>query len=494
MTVALSRRAFLASAAATVPALRLAAKQAPETADVVIIAGDPAGYASAWRLAQSAGIRVVLLQDTAAWMPPAAPLPDSVADVTPFARGHQVCFDQWRDAGCTGWGYADVLPSFKRLERYEAGANEYRGGDGPLSVMHCWDPHPLHRSFLMAGVSGGFHQDSRHDFNSPRSQSVAGYYQKAIKDDRPYAFDAALLDIAPAREAVVHVAGAQVTRVICDGRRAVGVEFRQGGTQRTIRAGRAVIVASRPVRAAQLLLLSGVGPADQLRTAGVTVVADRPGVGRNLHDQLRLPLRWQALPPAQNLPASSVTAGFFTVSLVASPPDLQMDFVDPRAAGGPQLGLDITLVRPSSRGDVRLQSADPAAAPLVSLNALATDADVTALVQGVRLARLVGASPNLDRFRGDEAEASRSAQSTPDLQAFAKAAAAARGHLAGTCAMGPAGAANAVVDPRLAVHGVDGLYVVGAAVMPTIVNAPPDAASLMIGDRGGEFVATAPPA
>ena len=204
---------------------------------------------------------------------------------------------------------------------------------------------------------------------------------------------------------------------------------------------------------------------------------------------MRLPLRWHALPPAQDLAESSVTAGFFTVSLVASPPDLQMDFVDPRAAGAPQLGLDITLVRPTSRGDVRLRSASPGEAPLVALNALATEADVTALVQGVRLARLVGASPQLDRFRGDEAEASRGALSTPELQAFAKAAAAARGHLAGTCAMGPAGATDAVVDARLAVHGVEGLYVVGTAVMPTVVNAPPDAAALMIGDRGGEFVA-----
>jgi choline dehydrogenase len=486
----LTRRAFLA-AAATVPALRLAARQAPDTADVVIVGGDPAGYAAAWRLAQSPGIRVVLLHDTAAWMPPPAALPDSIADVIPFARGHEACFDQWRDQGNTGWGYADVLPSFKRLERYEAGANEYRGGDGPLSVMHCWDPHPLHRTFLLAGVSGGFHQDSRHDFNGPHSQSVAGYYQKAIKDDRPYRFEAALLDVAPARDAVVQVAGALVTRVVFAGRRAVGVEFTQGGAARTIRAERAVIVAAPPVRTAQLLMLSGVGPAEMLRGAGVTVVADRPGVGRNLHDQMRLPLRWQALPPALSLPASSVTAGFFTVSLVASPPDLQMDFVDPRAAGSAQLGLDITLVRPTSRGDVRLQSADPAQAPVVSLNALATEADVTGLVQGVRLARLVGASPQLDRFRTDEAEASRDALTTPALQAFARAAASPRGHHAGTCAMGPASAAEAVVDARLAVHGVEGLHVVGAAVMPTIVNAPPDAASLMIGDRGGEFVAAA---
>jgi choline dehydrogenase len=489
-----TRRAFLAAAAAVAPAVRLTARQPPETADVVIIGGDPGGYAAAWRLAQTPGLRIVLVDDAPAWAPAAPPLPALVGDVPPFVRGHQVCFDHWRDQGNDGWGYADVLPSFKRLERYEAGANEFRGADGPLSVMHCWDPHPAHRTFLLACVGGGgFAQDSRHDFNGPRSQSVGGYFQKAIRDDRAYAFDAALLDgLAPG--AVTRVRGAAVTRVVFDRRRAAGVELAGDGSTRTIRAARAVIVASTPVRAAQLLMLSGVGPADHLRSLGVPVVADRPGVGRNLHDQVRVPLRWQGLPPVANLPASTVTAGLFTVSLVASPPDLQIDFVDPRVAGALQIGFDITAVQPTSRGEVRLRSASQADAPLVSLNVLATEADVTALVQGVRLARLIGTSPQLDRLRSDEVGASRGAISTPDLQAYVRGAVALRGHLAGTCAMGPSSAPEAVVGARLAVHGVDDLYVVGASVMPTVVNAPPDAAALMIGDRGGEFVAASRPA
>ena len=488
-----TRRAFLA-AAAVAPAMRLTARQAPDSADVVIVGGDPAGYAAAWRLAQTPGLRIVLVDDAPAWAPAAPPLPALVGDAPPFVRGHQVCFDRWRDQGIPGWGYADVLPSFKRLERYEAGANEFRGADGPLSVMHCWDPHAAHKTFLLACVGGGgFAQDSRHDFNGPRSQSVGGYYQKAIRDDRAYAFDAALLDATPGGAAVTRVRGAAAARIVFEGRRAVGVELRGSGGPRTIRAGRAVIVAAPPVRAAQLLMLSGVGPADHLRSVGVAVIADRRGVGGNLHDQVRVPLRWQGLPPVANLPASTVTAGLFTVSLVASPPDLQIDFVDPRVAGALQIGFDITAVQPTSRGEVRLRSADPAEAPTVSLNALATEADVTALVQGVRLARLIGTSPQLDRLRSDEVGASRGATSTPDLQAYVRGAVAPCGHLAGTCAMGPASAEGAVVDARLAVHGVEGLYVVGASVMPTVVNAPPDAASLMIGDRGGEFVLGAGP-
>jgi choline dehydrogenase len=457
------------------------------SADVVVIGGDPAALATVHRLSETPGLRVVLLQDAPAWMPTMSP-PSTVAALPPFVRGHEVCFNAWRDRGNPGWGYADVLESFKRLERYEAGASPHRGGAGPLSVTHCWDPHPGHRAFLQACVSGGFHQDSRHDFNGPRSQSVAGYYQKTVHDDRPHTFESALLAPARARGAVV-VDGAQVTRVVFEGRRAVGVEYTRGAERLMMRASRSVILGARPARAAQVLMISGVGPADHLRSLGVAVVADRAGVGGNLHDQVRVALRWAALPPAESLPESTVTAGLFTVSLVASPPDLQIDFVDPRTAGQPRIGVDITLVQPTARGDVRLRSTNPQDAPEASANTLATEGDLTALVQGIRLARLVGASQMLDRLRGDEIAASRGATSTADLQAYVRGAAVSRGQLAGTCAMGPATDPMAVVDHTLAVHGVEGLRVVGAAVMPMVVNAPPDAAALMIGDRGAEFVA-----
>jgi choline dehydrogenase len=283
--------------------------------------------------------------------------------------------------------------------------------------------------------------------------------------------------------------GGHVTRILFEGRRAVGVEYARGGERHTVRAKRAVVLAAGPLRAAQLLLLSGIGPAAQLQQLGVPVILDRAGVGGNLHDQVGIPLRWRALPAAESFPESSVTAGLFTVSLVASPPDLQIDFVDPRTSGDGTLGVDLTMVQPTSRGQVRLQSVDPQAAPQASTNPIATEGDVTALVQGIRLARLVGASPVLDRLRGDELAASRAAVTTPDLQAFVRSAVTSRGHLAGTCAMGPATDPMAVVGETLGLHGLDGLHVVGTAVMPMVVNAPPDAAALMIGDRGAEFVA-----
>ncbi len=494
MPTPLTRRAFLAAAGTLpfTPVLARAASAQAASADVVVIGGDPAAAAAVYRLTRTPGLRVVLVDDSPRWRGPAASAPVSVATLPPFARGHQVCFDSWRDLGNPGWGYADVLPSFKQLEDYEAGASEYRGAGGPLSVAHCWDPHPLHRAFLQASVSGGFQQDSRHDFNGPRSQSFAGYYQKTILEDAPHTFEAAF--VAPARVSGLTVRRGVVSRILIEQGRAVGVELAGGTTPEIVRASRGVLLASEAARAAQILMLSGIGPASDLAALGIPVVADRAGVGRNLHDHVGISLRWQARGAALDLPESTVSAGMFTVSLNASPPDLQMNYLDPRAAGGPLVGVDVILVQPTSRGTVRIASRDPETAPDVALAALTTAADVTALVQGIRLARFIVASPQLERMRGDETADTAAAVALADLQALVGTAARPLAQLAGTCAMGAAANAAAVVDATLAVHGVRGLRVAGAAVMPVVVNAPPAAASLMIGDRAAGFLLADAPA
>ncbi|MFN7977284.1 MAG: GMC family oxidoreductase N-terminal domain-containing protein [Vicinamibacterales bacterium] len=483
-----SRRSLLAMAATAIAGRAVAAQLAtPADADVVIVGGDPAALAAAYGLSRSAGVRVVFVDDRPGWLGPPPAAPSTVSELPAFARGHQRCFEGWADAGNDGWAYEDVVPSFRRLERYEAGESANRGGSGPIAVAHCWDPHALHRAFLRAAVSSGYQQDARHDFNQPRSQGVAGYYQTTHTDDGPQTFADALMRPAEAA-GVVAVRGVVVTRLLVEDGRVRGVELLRAGRRELVRATRGVIVAASPVRAAQILQLSGIGPADVLRAAGVAVVADRAGVGRNLHAHLRIAVRWQAIDAALALPASTVTAGMFTVSLSASPPDLQIDLVDPRAAGGPWVGADVTLVRPFSRGGVRITTADPNAAPTIAPPRLARAADLTALVQGVRLARLLVDAAPLDDWRANERDESRGATSQAALESLVRTTARETGDAAGTCAMGPASDGAAVVDARLAVHGVTGLWVAGAAVMPWIVNAPPAAAALMTGDRAAEFL------
>lgn len=486
MSKAVSRRRFLATVAGAMAVPPATAQPVPAGADVVIVGGDPAALAAAYRLSRGHGLRVVLVDDRPAWLAPAPSPPRTVAELPAFARGHRICFDRWDEAMRSAWSYEDVLPFFTRLERYEGGASAHRGGEGPVAVAHCWDPHALHRAFLPAAVTAGYQQDSRHDFNGPRSQGVAGYYQKTQTDTGPQTFADALL--VPATAAGAMVVPGVVARLIVEGTRVRGVVVRRAGAVHEIRAAHAVLLAASPIRSAHLLHLSGIGPAGTLRAAGLRVAVDLPGVGRNLHAPVRMAVRWNARGPALTLPASSVTAGMFTVSLQASPPDLQMDLVDPQAARGPWLGVDVTLVQPSSRGETRPRSADPDIAPLVETRALSQAADVRALVQGVRLARLIVGGNPLEAFHDEEREDTRAATSQSALESLVTSAARPTADTAGTCAMGADGDPQAVVDGRLAVRGLTGLVVAGAAVMPVIVNAPPAAASLMIGDRAAEFL------
>ena len=357
------RREFLKLAAA-VPAFR-APRQAPARRgppDFVVIGGDPAAYALAHRLMTDHAATVTLVDESPSFgrfvngMPePPRPL----ADAAPFVRGHRLCFDGWRDRGNPGWGYDDVLPFFKREERHDAGASEFRGGSGPLAASYCLDPHPAHRAFLVACALNGYRSDARYDFNGPTPQGVAGFYQKNIVDDREQTAVEAFLGPIRSRAGVELRPVTRVVRVVLERHRAVGVEVVLNGAREVIRATREVIVGADSGRAAQILMLSGIGPAARLQAHGIDVVADVAGVGENLHDHVRLPVRWRT---AAALPASSVTAGMFTVSLSTTPPDLQMDFA---ASAGPRplMGIDVTLVRPRSRGRVTLASLESGGPP-----------------------------------------------------------------------------------------------------------------------------------
>ena len=301
-------------------------------------------------------------------------------------RGHRLCFDRWLELGNPGWGYDDVLPLFKRSERNESGASEFRGGDGPLAVSFCWDPHDAHRAFLTAAIHAGYRSDARFDFNTPNPVGVAGYYQKNILDGRRHSAAAAFLVPAMSRPNLEVRSRAIVTRLVVEGTRVVGVEYQLDGQRAVVRAAREVVLSAGVVDSPRLLMLSGIGPADHLKSSGVAVVADVPGVGQNFQDHLKLSIRWNGL---TDLPGSTVTAGLFTTSGSTWPPDLQ--FYVGRGLEEPDRFITITvsLVRPRSRGEIRLASSDPGAPALIRPNYLQEQADVDALVHGVRLARLI---------------------------------------------------------------------------------------------------------
>ncbi len=395
-------------------------------------------------------------------------------------RGHRQCFDGWRASGNPGWGFDDLLPLFKHSERNDEDASEYRGVEGPLSVSHCTDPHAAHHAFLAAAAEQGFRADPRYDFNQPEPAGVAGFYQRNILNGRRHSAAAAFLAPAMRRSNVDVRSGAHAVGLIREGRRVVGVAYLQDGQLKHVRAEREVVVCAGAVDSPRLLMLSGIGPADHLRANGIEAVADLPGVGRNLQDHLKLSLRWKG---RTTLPGSTVTAGLFTSSHSTSPPDLQ--FYVGRGLEQPDEVVTITVshVRPQSRGSISLRSADPLVAPVIRAEYLQTSADVTALVHGARLVRQLGRSRAYHALRLEEMEPGAEHTTDADLERFIREKADTIYHLSGTCRMAPEADQDAVVDARLCVHGIDGLRVADASVMPEVVNAPTHAACVMIGEK-----------
>jgi len=395
-------------------------------------------------------------------------------------RGHRLCFDAWRARGNAGWDYEELLPLFKRSEHNDGGSSHYRGTDGPLAVSRCPDPHASHEAFLSAATELGFRADPQYDFNVADPAGVAGVYQRNILNGRRHSAAAAFLAPAMTRPNVEVHSRSQVVRLIREGRSVLGVEYWRDGALTRVRAEREVVLCAGAVDSPRLLMLSGIGPAEHLRAYGIDVVADLPGVGRNLQDHLKVSVRWQG---KTTLPGSTVTAGLFTSSTSTSPPDLQ--FYVGRGLEQPDdmVTITVSLVRPESRGSIVLRSADPLAAPLIRANYLQADADTAALVYGARLTRQLGMSRAYDGLRGEETEPGAMLTSDRDLERFVREKADTIYHLAGTCRMGPDSERDAVVDASLRVHGVERLRVADAAIMPNVVNAPTHAACVAIGEK-----------
>jgi len=426
-----------------------------------------------------------------------------------YIRGNRHDYDAWEALGNEGWGYADVLPYFMRAEHNERGLSQYHGIDGPLHVADLRYCNPLSHAFVEAGVELGHSRND--DFNGAAQEGV-GFYQVTQKKGRRWSAADAYLRPARKRPNLTVHTGAQASRILIEGGRAAGVEYRCDGRMTRAQASREVILCGGAVNSPQLLMLSGIGPADSLRALGIPVVADLAGVGQNLQDHVLTGVAYVCTQPISLTSAERLdnvveyllfrrgklssniaeAGGFVSMDPSATAPDLQFHFapvyfVDHgfTTPEGHGFSLGPTVLRPKSRGRIALKSRDPLSPPAIQPNYLADDADLRLLIEGMRLARRLVESRAFDPYRGvqflgpeddtDEAITTYLRERTETLY-----------HPVGTCTMGSD--ALAVVDSRLCVRGVAGLRVADASIMPTLVSGNTNAPTIMIAEKAADMI------
>jgi choline dehydrogenase len=432
-------------------------------------------------------------------------------------RGQREDYDAWALAGNPGWGYADVLPWFRRLEHNVRGASEWHGAGGPLWASDIGTPHPLVEAMIAGAQELGIPRNN--DFNGA-VQEGAGYYQLTTRRGRRCSTAVAYLRPARARRNLRVETNAHATRVELDGRRATGMTYRQEGVERTVRANREVILSAGALQSPQLLQLSGIGPPALLQSFGIPVQHALPGVGENLQDHLQARVIFRCTQPITTNDALRTVAGKLSIGLdyllrrsgpmavginqggifarampAATRPDVQFHFatLSSDMAGSPVhtfsgFTMSVCQLRPSSRGHVRITSSDPLAAPAMQPNYLSTPEDRATIVGAIRLARKLAATQAMQPYVAAEYRPGVDAQSDDELLEFAKNTAGTIFHPSGTTKMGPAGDPAAVVDPELRVHGVERLRVVDCGVMPTLVSGNTNVPVVMIAERASQLI------
>ena len=434
-----------------------------------------------------------------------------------YIRGHASDYDRWAQLGLTGWGWSDVLPYFRRSEHSERGGDDWHGDGGPLHTSTRCMPHVLNDAFLDAAEQAGFARTD--DFNGPQFEG-AGRYDCTIKDGSRWSAARAYLTPALKRANLEVRTGVQVERVTVAGGRATGIAYSRGG-RREVVAAREVILCGGAVNSPQLLMLSGIGPADHLRAVGVDVVHDAAGVGGNLQDHLDVIVQWACTQPI-TLNANSrfvnklraLAAWQFarsgTGSYIPTPvgaflatreglaaPDIQIHFMPVRGSAhgrgtlSPEHGyqMHVCQLRPESRGTIRLASNDPLAPPLIDPRYLSAPEDVATLAAGIGIARRIGAAPAFAPYRGAELWPGTAVQSRDALVAAMRAWGETIYHPVGSCRMGAD--AGAVVDGALRVNGIAGLRVVDASVMPYLVSGNTNAPTIMVAEKASDLILAA---
>ncbi|MGD0864354.1 MAG: choline dehydrogenase [Rhizomicrobium sp.] len=431
-----------------------------------------------------------------------------------YIRGHARDYDRWRQMGCEGWSFADVLPYFKRAEANENGGDEFHGGMGPLHVSNGRSTNPLFRTFIQAGLEAGFPQTQ--DFNG-RSQEGFGPYQMTIREGRRWSTASAYLVPALDRPNLKVESNAHVTRVLFEDTRAVGVEYAQKKEKFQVRAIREVILSGGAVNTPQVLLLSGVGDSEILGRFGIPVVADLKGVGRNLQDHLDCSIQYECTQPitlySQANPLRAARTGLeyllFGTGLGSGQglesgaflksrpdletPDLQFHFIAALMSDHTRKKADrhgfmahVCQLRPESRGYISIKSADPLSAPIIQPNYLEAEEDRRALREGVRQARDVFAQKSFDPYRGPELMPGAHIQRDDQIDAWVRRTAETIYHPVGSAKMGKD--RDSVVDPSLKVYGIEGLRVVDASVMPSLVSGNTNAPTIMIAEKAADMI------
>ncbi len=436
-----------------------------------------------------------------------------------YVRGHARDFDHWAEQGAAGWGFADVLPYFRRMEHWHAAADggdpAWRGTDGPLHVTRGPRSNPLFAAFIAAGRQAGYPVTP--DYNGAQQEGF-GPMEATIWQGRRWSAASAYLRPA-LRTGRVRLVRGLARRVVFEGRRAAGVEVGRGGRVWTERAGRAVVLAASAINTPKLLMLSGIGPAAHLAAQGLPVLADRPGVGANLQDHLEVYMQYAAAKPVtlyrywnlwgkalvgaqwlitrKGIGASNQfeACGFIRSAAGIEYPDIQFHFLpiavryDGRAAAeGHGFQAHVGPMRSASRGSVTLRSPDPAAPPVIRFNYMSEPSDWAEFRACVRLTREIFAQPAMAPFVKAELQPGGAVQDDDAIDAFIRDHAESAYHPCGTARMGRADDPMAVVDPQCRVIGVEGLRVADTSIFPRITNGNLNAPAIMVGEKAADHI------